>query len=196
MNRRNQLSNNQWVSRMLPNEPLSLPIGGKVCKAPLDANLLAGKRRILTDRERSSLWRIFMEIGRFWNNVLNDSDNLKSSWLEFIEAKTTSQPSYAAEYSNAVLVVDELITQYGEKEAFTRLFLRNGIPSGPPLTRLAHAKKYVVDEFIRVNIVAGGFRSFGGRNYNGYLGGSRYNELSVVRDYKPQKTDSKAAGTK
>jgi hypothetical protein len=167
-----------------------------MCQAPLDAGLLAGKRRILTDHERSVLWRIFMEIGRCWNNVLNDSDNLKSSWLEFIEAKTSSQPSYTAEYSNAVLVVGELITEYGEKEAFTRLFLGNGIPIGPPLTRLAHAKQYVVDEFIRVNIVAGGFRSFGGKNYNGYLGGSRYNEMSVVRDYKPPKTDSEAAETK
>jgi hypothetical protein len=181
---------------MTPSESPRVPIGGEVCKAPLNAGLIAGEGHVLTDYERRALWRIFMEIGRCWDNVLNDSDNLKSSWLEFIEAKTGSQPSYAAEYSNAVVVVDELIAQYGEKEAFTRLFLRNGIPSGPPLTRLAHAKKYVVDEFIRVNIVAGGFRSFGGKNYNGYLGGSRYNELSAVRDYQPKIPSSKFTETK
>ncbi len=166
------------------------PIGGAFSIAPLDPGLIVGEDQGLTDYERSALWRLFKEIGRCWNDVLNDSENLKSSWLEFIETKTTTSPRYVAEYSNAVLVVDELIDMYGEKGAFTRLFLNNGIPAGPPLTRLAHAKKYVVDEFIRVNIIASGFRNFGGRNYNGYIGGSRYNELSVVRAYAP------SAGTK
>ena len=55
------------------------------------------------------------------------------------------------------------------------LFLENDIPEGPPETRLAHAKKFVIDEFIRVNVVASGFKSFAapdnnGKNYKGYLG--------------------------
>ena len=58
------------------------------------------------------------------------------------------------------------------------------------MTRLAHTKKFVVDEFIRVNIVASGFKSFGGpdnngRNYKGYIGGSRYNLRARVRNYEP-----------
>jgi hypothetical protein len=173
----------------MPDRPVTAPIGGKVCLEPLKEGLIAGEGHKLTTYEREALWNIFVEIGRCWKNTLFDSANLKSTWLEFIEAKTMTSPSYAAEYSSAVRVVDELIAQYGKKNAFKRLFFSNGIPSGPPLTRLAHAKKFVVDEFIRVNIVSSGFRSFGGRNYNGYLGGSRYNEFAVVRDYKPKKSE-------
>lgn len=160
-------------------------IGGEFCKAALDPRLLEQAGQQLTKDERDKLWRIFQEIGLCWNDLFylaTDSMNLKSSWLEFIEAKTTSQPTYVAEYSNAVSVVDELIEIYGEKDAFEKLFLSNGIPNGPPMTRLAHAKKYVVDEFIGVNIVASGFKSFGGKNYRGYIGGSRYNLQARVRE--------------
>jgi hypothetical protein len=94
-----------------------------------------------------------------------------------------------------VLCVDELIEEHGEDEAFRLLFLENDIPNGPLATRLAHAKKYVIDEFIRVNVVVSGFKSFGGpgnhgKNYRGYLGGSRYNIHARVREYDP-----KSAGT-
>ena len=168
-------------------------IGGAFCKAELDPRLLPKEGQELTPYERGALWRLFQAIGRVWDNLhssARDSANLKSSWLEFIEAKTRFEPSYVAEYSNAVLVVDELIELYGESNAFKLLFLDNGIPEGPPTTRLAHAKKYVIDEFIRVNVVASGFRSFGppggrGRNYKGYIGGSRYNLKARVRHYEP-----------
>ncbi len=166
------------------------PIGGDFCHAPLDPRLLPREGQNLTQHERDELWRLFVEIGRCWNNVIHDSANLKSSWLEFVEAKTAQDPNYTAEYSNAVSVVQELIEIYGESNAYTLLFLRNGIPEGPPMTRLAHAKRYVVDEFIRVNIIASGHKSFGGRNYKGYLGGSRYNRLPRVRAYEPSETQS------
>ena len=202
------------------------------CQAKLDPDLLPSKGRELTQYEREALWRIFQAIGSMWKNLHSsalDSANLKSSWLEFIEAKTHFEPSYVAEYSNAVLVVDELIETYCEgdrsgfstpkgsltggdwekfwkfsRPAFEKLFLDNGIPKNkPPTTRLAHAKRFVIDEFIRVNIVASGFRSFRpdkdvdaaseqagfdggpGRNYKGYIGGSRYNLKARVRHYEP-----------
>lgn len=164
-------------------------IGSDYCKAHLDPRLLVSQGQPLTPYERNRLWEIFQQIGLCWKNLYyknKDSSNLKSSWLEFIEAKTSNDPSYAGEYSNAVLVVDELIEMYGKEKAYQHLFLRNGIPDGPPTTRLAHAKRYVIDEFIRVNIIASGFKSFGGKNYKGYVGGSRYNIRARVRDYKPK----------
>lgn len=174
-----------------PDGKSSGPIGGQVCQTPLKPGLLTGEGQQLTPYERNALWNVFVQIGACWDNVRNDAVGLKSSWLEFIDAKTTIAPSYTAEYSNAVLVVDELIAQYGEDDAFDRLFFRNGIPDSPPLTRLAHAKKYVVDEFIRVQIVASGFRGFGGKNrgknYNGFVRGSRYNWTERVRSFDPKK---------
>src|SRR4051794_31122454 len=118
------------------------PIGGEYCRADLEPGLLQGEGQFLTDYERDSLWRLFCEIGRCWHDVINDSANLKSTWLEFIETRTTNSPSYVAEYSNAVSVVDELIEIHGEVDAFALLFLSKGIPDGPPVTRLAHAKRY------------------------------------------------------
>jgi len=161
-------------------------IGGDFCKDPLDATLLPGDGQALTDAERECLWGLFQAIGNAWDDVRNEN-NLRSSWLEFIEAKTTAAPSYAAEYSNAVGVVKELVEIHGAENAYALLFFRSGVsPSEPPLTRLAHAKRYVVDEFIRVNIIASGFKAFGGRNYKGYIAGSRYNRFPKVRAEKPR----------
>jgi hypothetical protein len=161
------------------------------CFSKLEPTLLVGEGQTLTDYERDALWRLFVYIGKCWKNVPKNSIGLKSSWLEFIAAKTETAPSYAAEYSNAVLIVDELIAHYGEADAFDRLFFNNGIQSGPPATALAHAKQYVVNEFIRVQIVASGFRGFGGKNrgknYNGFVRGSRYNWTERTRSFKDPK---------
>lgn len=172
---------------MTDKEPCEM-IGGEYCHDKIDARLIPQEQQELTQYERDRLWRLFQKIGLCWDDLYfraKDSSNLRSSWLEFIEAKTTTEPTYIGEYSNAVSVIDELVQLYGEDTAFPLLFFRNGIPEGPPTTRLAHAKKYVVDEFIRVNVVASGFKSFGGKNYKGYIGGSRYNLRARVRRYVP-----------
>ena len=163
-------------------------IGGTICHDQVLATRIDHEDKLLSIQERDELWKIFVEIGRCWQNLPDDSASVKSSWLEFIQAKTENEPSYAGEYANAIAVVQELVGMYRREDAFKRLFLENGIPDGPPMTRLAHAKRYVVDEFIRVQVVAGGFKGFvesGSLNYKGYVGGSRYNRTPRVRDYEP-----------
>lgn len=112
--------------------------------------------------------------------------------------KCTVRPSYVAEYVNAIAVVDELIATHGEDEAFNKLFFDNGLAEHSLDTRLAHAKYFVVDEFIRVQVTAGGFKKFirpddeqrdGIRpdnivNYRGFIAGSRFNRILPVRPYK------------
>jgi hypothetical protein len=163
-------------------------IGGQVCHLQVPATLIDPEDNLLTFREREKLWGIFIEIGQAWENMGDKSANVKSSWLEFIHAKTAQQPSYVGEYANAIAVVQELETMYGREQAFQKLFFDSGIPDGPPTTRLAHAKVYVINEFIRMQVVAGGFKGFvkpTALNYKGYVGGSRYNLESRVRDYEP-----------
>lgn len=88
----------------------------------------------------------------------------------------------------------EIIRKKWHEEAFHYLFFESNIShKDPPTTRLAHCKVYVVNEFIRMQMVAGAFKAWGskfggkrGKNYKGYLGGSRYNESSKVRAYKPK----------
>jgi hypothetical protein len=187
-------------------------MGGEICNQRLASQLLAAEPRTLTRAEIESLWRIFVAIGRVWKNTVYDSAGLKSSWLEFLTAKTMTRPSYVSEYLNAISVVEELIGIYGEAAAFEDLLLDNGapldsdgVPLGKPLskdgapikldTRLAHAKHFVVDEFIRVQIVAGGFKNFirphqteirpeNNVNYNGFISGSRFNRIKPVRPYE------------
>jgi len=169
-------------------EPTGDPIGGEISHATVAATLLDNEDRLLRQPEIDRLWEIFVEIGRSWGNMKGDSTSIKSSWREFIQAKIDDPPSYVGEYKNCISVVQELVGLYGMEEAFRRLFLDNGIPDGPPTTRLAHAKRYVIDEFIRVQVVAGGFKGFvqpGPLNYNGYVGGSRYNLTPRVRAYRP-----------
>jgi hypothetical protein len=133
------------------------------------------------------LWQLFQAIGRTWGCSHTNCINIGSDWREFIEAKTSVAPSYAGEYSNAVSCLSELIGNYGEEGAFRKLLLNHGVPdpAGPPLTRLAHCKVYVVNEFIRVQVAKEGFKSWNGSNYKGFLGGSRFNRkprASVAED--------------
>lgn len=46
--------------------------------------------------------------------------------------------------------MDELIEIYGAGNAYSLLFFKSGLPqqvdpAAPPMTRLAHAKKYVIE---------------------------------------------------
>ncbi|MCG8448153.1 MAG: hypothetical protein MI725_01060 [Pirellulales bacterium] len=172
------------------------PIGGPYCQDTVNPGLIQVEAHVLTEHQRDMLWQLFKEIGQCWENVFSpkkgvyDSSNLRSSWLEFIEAKTTQEPSYIAEYVNAVMVIEELVDLFGREAAYKRLFLENGINQDePPLTRIAHAKRYVVDEFIRMQVIAGGHKAFGGANYAGYIGGSRYTLGPRVRAYQPTKEE-------
>lgn len=169
-------------------------VGGEFCHEPLATELLPCEPRELTDAEIEKLWRIFKEIGNAWGNAPHGPGGLKSSWLEFLTAKTTRRPSYVAEYVNACQVVDDLIEH--ESDPFQKLLFDNGLSGGPIDTRLAHAKNFVVDEFIKVQVVAGGFRSFvepdhppeirpdNISNHRAFIAASRYSRILPVRPYK------------
>jgi hypothetical protein len=157
-------------------------IGGNYCQTPVSADLLPSGAQQLTAREMDVLWRLFQAIGHVWRCSPFDSVNIHSGWVEFVHAKTMVSPSYVGEYSNAVSCVGELAGMYGEEQAFEKLFLESGVDSkAPPLTRLAHAKVYVVDEFIRVQVSQEGFKSWQGHNYKGFVGGSRFNRKPRAR---------------
>ena len=182
-------------------ETLSKLANCPISQSPVDANFLDHEDDFLSEFARDKLWEIFVEIGRAWKNVENDSAGLRSSWLEFIEAKTTRTPSYVGEYMNAISVMQELVGALGREEAYRRLFFDSGVsPKDPPVTRLAHVKRYVVDEFIVVQITASGFRGFANStfspnrplNYTGFIRGSRYNERPMARLYTPGLTAGRA----
>ena len=173
-------------------------IGGDVCNDKLKSELIFAEGQHLTHTNKEALWELFEAIGSNWSNTIYNSNNQRSSWYEMIKAKTENAPNYTGEYVNALYVINELKSIYGTEEAFKRLFFESGVDNDlPPTTRLAHCKIYVVNEFIRMQITAGGFKSWGnkyggekGKNYHGFLSGTRYNRESKVRAYQPKNKDN------
>ena len=173
-------------------------IGGTICHEIISAEFLFAEGQYLSHQNKEILWELFEAIGNNWSNTHYHSNNQRSSWYEMIRVKTENAPNYTGEYINAVCVINELKEIYGEKEAFKKLFFQSKINHNDlPTTRLAHCKIYVVNEFIRMQVMAGGFKSwgtkFGGekaRNYHGFMAGTRYNRIPKVRNYTqkpPQK---------
>ncbi|CAL2089790.1 hypothetical protein [Tenacibaculum sp. 190524A02b] len=168
-------------------------IGGSVCAEKLSASLIFAEGQDLTHQNKEALWELFEAIGENWGNTTYHSNNQRSSWYEMLKAKTENAPNYSGEYVNAIYVLNELYEIYGKEQAYKKLFFESGVDNdAPPTTRLAHCKIFVVNEFIRMQVTAGGFKSwgtkFGGeraKNYHGFLGGSRYNRISRVRAYEP-----------
>lgn len=173
----------------------------------------------LSPEDWQSLWEVFQQIGRTWFNVFKDSAGQRSSWLEFITLRCESPrcieplcqdpqcknpahmraPSYLGEYRNALEVVAELVKASSIVKAYEHLFTHKYEKVEDKIvlkTQIDHAKFFVIDEFIRMQIVGGGFRGFGtdengrrrrklqARNYNGFVRGSRYNRVVRVRAYR------------
>lgn len=169
---------------------------------PVPLDRLPGEPRELTPFEMKQLWELFHAIGEYWKNTTNDSVGQRSSWTEFIILRAKQRPSYVTEYENALKVIAELRAEFGD-EAYRTLFQHKlkEKEKDTPRTRMDHAKEFVVDEFIRMQVVAGGFRGFGSDlkgknrkklrplNYNGFVRGSRYNRLVQVRAYPPKASE-------
>lgn len=153
------------------------------------------------DELLEGLWQLFQAIGTFWKNTSQNSVGQRSSWTEFVILRCKELPSYIAEYENALKVLAELQAEFGEDPAYPILLQHQLAERDKPRTRMDHAKKFVVDEFIRMQIVAGGFRGFGSDpegndrdklrplNYNGFVRGSRYNRLVQARAYSPKASE-------
>ena len=134
--------------------------------------------RELTPSEIESLWILFEAIQDVWS--LNKiAPTLKTKWLDLLVARGKAQPSYRAEFINAAAVAEEIRTSLDWQDL---LFFQTIVTDGGNVqTRLQHAKFFVVNDFLRCFILSGGFESFGGRNYPGFMGGSRFASAPPVR---------------
>jgi hypothetical protein len=155
-------------------------------------DLMKADARPLDPGDLERLWEILAAINAnwrlFWNEDEDPKDHsllrIRSSWREFVRLRSDPpgekpQPSYAAEYDNAIAVVDALKTS--DPDSVWDILFSVGTsgaraPSdGATVTaaQLLHAKKFVIDEFMTVLVTTGGFKAFGGRNTHGYMAGSR-----------------------
>lgn len=129
----------------------------------------------LSPGQLDSLWVLFSAIGDYWG-LPGTAPTLKTQWLDLLDA---THAEYSGEYANAAAVAEELQTL----PDWPVLLFRQTIllQSTDVSTRLHHAKFHVVNPFLSAFILLGGFRHFGGRNYRGYMGGSRSADAPPVR---------------
>lgn len=146
-------------------------IGGPFAREATPHYLLPSNTDALAAEDIDPLWAVVRAIHAAWGDPVVDPLHFRSQWLEFVTTRAEQQPSYLAEYRSAARVLSELNAVHGD-DMWLKLFHEHG---GPGLeTRLGHLRKYVVEEFIRVWLAAGGFRAYGAENYNGYVSGSRF----------------------
>ena len=134
-------------------------IGGPICHGVIPATLLDHEDRVLSAAARQSLWALFVEIGRCWGNLDDDSASVHSSWLEFVEAKTTRRRATSASTS----------TRSPSSRSSIGSTAREGVLPAVPTQR--HPRRPADDapgarQALRrrrvhpVQIVAGGFKGF------------------------------------
>ena len=114
----------------------------------------------LSATSKDILWRVFKQIGVIWKN----SDEVRLWRMEFdiiIDLKTGSAPSYLTAYNAFARYLGDQIRVHGRDKAMNRLFFEEAGKE--------HA--HLVAELIELQLVYGGFRMFGWKNYKGYQGG-------------------------
>lgn len=110
-----------------------------------------------------------------------------SSYLErlkeVISMKTEQKPSYLSEYKSAGGLIKSARDRLGsDNAAFVHLmFVGREKADELRAPRLIRARRFVFDEITRHILSNGGFRSLGLVNYEGYMGGSFYDEKSFRR---------------
>lgn len=138
--------------------------------------------RPLSTTEIDTLWRLFAAIPKQWDVVFN-VDLLRSRWNDMIEARSGPPIDKREAYINAAAVFAALESSRTD-DCLQLIFVDTVISTAKQnMTRLEHAKLFVVNEFIRCFVTMGGFHAFvrEGRNYAAFLGGSRFRDWPPVR---------------
>lgn len=137
----------------------------------------------LSVHDLDELWRLFQGIHETWGENQSRVENMASGFREFVSVKSNEPDSYLNEYRSACVTLKQLREIHGEK-LYEYILLDPTVIAdvqtnyGSPVSRL---RKFVVEEFIRVYVASGGFRSYGGKNYGGFVSGSRYRQNPPYR---------------
>jgi hypothetical protein len=117
------------------------------------------------------LWQLFTRMAARWQ-MAGEVELDENAFAQIIRAKTTLAPSYLTEYREARGILEEVERDMArDAAAFDQLF---AVPIGLEsfeLTRLGRLQKFVIGEFLELQMAYGGFRAFGYRNYRGWAGG-------------------------
>jgi hypothetical protein len=102
---------------------------------------------------------------------MDDPEPYRSQLYTFMLNRISLRPIYQSYYVLAKTVMDELITTYGEEQAYVFLFTDKDAAQSPPETPLAVTRQKVANEFMALQLSLGGFKAWGAINYCGFIGG-------------------------
>ena len=141
---------------------------------------LSAPDREISPEDMSILWQLFEHIEKLWFPDLPGAAlSIKPQWLDYMRATVTQSPSLLGEYESAARVFIEVSSS--SPDCLDELMFSRVVHEETVSTRLDHAKYFVLNPFIRVFAALAGFKAFGGRNFNGYMGGSRFGDTAPVR---------------
>jgi len=145
--------------------------------------LIQNDLRQLDNALIDELWKLFLNIARFWGNSEKSAD-MKNNFLIFISNRLQTDYNYLTDYVNAVAVVKELDGVYGAGKGYEKLLTGPFANVNPPQSRLARARQRVANEFIKLQLALGGFKRFGSdKNYPGYICGPNLPDNTPYRTY-------------
>ena len=134
--------------------------------------LINEKKTVLDEKLFEVMLELFTQIGIFWQNTPENS-SLRTDLYGFIRNRISIDPNYLTEYENAVHVLNLFKQDYNTvEEAYAAFFTAPEGLESPPKSILAFARQKVSNEFISFQLSIGGFKSFGAKNYLGFIGGS------------------------
>jgi hypothetical protein len=117
----------------------------------------------LTNSQLGELWQIFDYIGEAWESREFCSIQEIKQLEAIITLKTTRIPSYFTEYLSAISIFKQLRKALDPQQALHHLYFEDVDE---------HLKRFVVEEFLRLQIAYGGFRFLPYQNVVGFTGGS------------------------
>ncbi|MDF3982168.1 hypothetical protein P3W23_09220 [Luteibacter sp. PPL554] len=125
----------------------------------------------LDPAQAEALFGFFNHIGNRWEFPAG-REKRRVLCDELIRTKTSAEPSYWREYTEAALVIEALLRAHaGAAYAYDRLLEPTGV-TGVVTSRIDRVKHFVAIEFIRWFMAKDGFARFGYRNYRGLMAGS------------------------
>ncbi|RCS54007.1 hypothetical protein DTL42_02295 [Bremerella cremea] len=146
-------------------------------------NQIRAESECLSSSEIDELWKLFSAIHTIWgNDTACRVEDMASRWREFIELKVSETPSYLKRYTAACDLLSDLRASHGD--GLYQYLLVDGELHRQSDPGLVNLKRNVIDEFILVYVSSGGFRSFGGKNYTGFVSGSRFRSQRTYRTYE------------
>ncbi len=125
----------------------------------------------ISSADINTLYTIATYPAKKWNVTGYDAFDL-AEFTGFINMKTQQTPSYYTAYQQTLALYNSLVQSIGQPQALDYLYTPN--PATPP-ANWETVRNWSIQEYLILFITSGNFRSYGWKNFPGWMGGA-YND--------------------